>query len=196
VENNKIRLKILGITFSQVQTGAYALILKEENGLRRLPIIIGTPEAQSIAIFLEGLLPPRPLTHDLFITFLQAIQIELASVHIYKYEDGVFYSELLFKNKENDLRIDSRTSDAIALAIRCDAPIYITDSIMNEISILMDDDDLEELDPSELKKSQSSRDSINLDELQKNLNEAINEEDYEKASHIRDLINKKHEGKQ
>jgi bifunctional DNase/RNase len=196
VEKNIIRLKILGITFSQVQTGAYALILKEEKGLRRLPIIIGTPEAQSIAIFLEGLLPPRPLTHDLFITFLQAIHIELTSVHIYKYEDGVFYSELLFKDKKKELRIDSRTSDAIALAIRSGAPIYITDSIMNEVSVLMDDDDLEELDPPELKKSQSMRDSVNLDELQKNLNDAIIAEDYENASRIRDLINKTHGGKQ
>jgi bifunctional DNase/RNase len=194
VENNKIRLKILGITFSQVQTGAYALILKEENGLRRLPIIIGTPEAQSIAIFLEELSPPRPLTHDLFITFLRTINIELKSVHIYKYEDGVFFSELLFNNEGKDLRMDSRTSDAIALAIRSDAPIYITGSIMDEVSIIMENDDLEELDTSELKKAQSSYESINLEELQKNLNEAITAEDYEKASRIRDLINKKRQG--
>jgi bifunctional DNase/RNase len=192
-----INLKILGITFSQVQTGAYALILKEENGMRRLPIIIGTPEAQSIAIYLEGLLPPRPLTHDLFITFLRAMNIELTSIHIYKYDEGVFFSELLFNNKGKELRIDSRTSDAIALAVRSDAPIYITDSIMDEVSIIMDNDDLEELDTSELKKAQSSYESINLEELQKSLNDAIIAEDYEKASHIRDLINKKQQrGKQ
>jgi bifunctional DNase/RNase len=198
VENNKIRLKILGITFSQVQTGAYALILKEEKGLRRLPIIIGTPEAQSIAIFLEGLLPPRPLTHDLFISFAQAINIELTAVDIYKYEDGVFFSELLFSKKGKELRIDSRTSDAIALAVRANAPIFITESIMDEVSIIMDDDDLlEELENPDLKKkTQSSCEGMNLEELQKNLNEAITSEDYEKASRIRDLINKRQDEKQ
>jgi bifunctional DNase/RNase len=192
VEKDIIKLKILGITFSQVQTGAYALILKEEEGMRRLPIIIGTPEAQSIAIFLEGLLPPRPLTHDLLITFIQLIDIELTSVLIYKYEDGVFSSELRFNNKGKELRIDSRTSDAIALAIRVDAPIYITDSIMDEVSILMDETDLwEEMDDSDLKEIQIPYERMNLEELQKNLNEAISEEDYEKASRIRDSINKK-----
>ncbi|MDR2057566.1 MAG: bifunctional nuclease family protein [Dysgonamonadaceae bacterium] len=198
MENNKIRLKILGITFSQVQTGAYALILKEEKGLRRLPIIIGTPEAQSIAIFLEGLLPPRPLTHDLFISFAQAINIELTAVDIYKYEDGVFFSELLFSKKGKELRIDSRTSDAIALAVRANAPIFITESIMDEVSIIMDDDDLlEELENPDLKKkTQSSCEGMNLEELQKNLNEAITSEDYEKASRIRDLINKRQDEKQ
>jgi bifunctional DNase/RNase len=196
VKKNKIRLNILGITFSQIQTGAYALILKEEKGRRRLPVIIGTPEAQSIAIFLEGLLPPRPLTHDLFITLIQSVSIELTAVHIYKYEDGVFFSELQFNNKGKELRIDSRTSDAIALAIRSNAPIYITDSIMDKVGIIMDDDDLlEELENPDLKKSQSSYESMNLEDLQKNLNEAIGMEDYEKASRIRDLINKKQRGR-
>jgi bifunctional DNase/RNase len=194
VKKNIIKLKILGITFSQVQTGAYALILKEEKGVRRLPIIIGTLEAQSIAIFLEELVPPRPLTHDLFIAFIQLINIKLTSIHIYKYEDGVFFSELWFNNNGKELRIDSRTSDAIALAIRSNAPIYVTNSIMDEASIVMDDDDLEEFDPPELKKSRSSYENVNLKELQKNLNEAIIAEDYEKASRIRDLINKKQQG--
>jgi bifunctional DNase/RNase len=185
VENDKIKLKILGITFSQVQAGAYALILKEEKGQRRLPIIIGTPEAQSIAIFLEALSPPRPLTHDLFISFANALDIQLIAVNIYKYEEGVFFSELLFKNKEKELRIDSRTSDAIALAIRSDASIYITEAIMSEVSIIMDDDDLlEELESPDLKKNKS------VEELKRNLHEAIIAEDYEKASHLRDLINK------
>jgi bifunctional DNase/RNase len=192
VEKNIIKLKILGITFSQVQTGAYALILKEEEGMRRLPIIIGTPEAQSIAIFLEGLLPPRPLTHDLFTTFIQLIDVKLTSIHIYKYEDGVFSSELRYNNKGKELRIDSRTSDAIALAIRVDAPIYITNSIMDEVSVMMDDNDLwEEMETPDLKEVQVSYESMNLEELQKNLNEAIIAEDYEKASRIRDSINKK-----
>jgi bifunctional DNase/RNase len=192
VKNDKIKLKILGITFSQVQAGAYALILKEEKGQRRLPIIIGTPEAQSIAIFLEALIPPRPLTHDLFISFTEAVDIRLIAVNIYRYEEGVFFSELLFKNKDEELRIDSRTSDAIALAIRADASIYITEAIMREVSIVMDDDDLlDELESPDLKKNRSaSYESMNLEELQRNLNEAIVAEDYEKASHLRDLINR------
>jgi bifunctional DNase/RNase len=193
VKNDKIKLQILGITFSQVQAGAYALILKEEKSLRRLPIIIGTPEAQSIAIFLEGLNPPRPLTHDLFISFSQATDIELTSVNIYKYEDGVFFSELVFNNKGKEIHIDSRTSDAIALAIRVNAPIYTTKSIMDSVSIVIDDDDiLEELENStDLKKSKLSYEEMNLENLQKSLKEAIIAEDYEKASHLRDLINRK-----
>jgi bifunctional DNase/RNase len=192
VENNKIKLQILGITFSQVQTGAYALILKEDKGLRRLPIVIGTPEAQSIAIFLEGLKPPRPLTHDLFISFTQAIKTELIAINIYKYEDGVFFSELVFDNQGAELRIDSRTSDAIALAIRANAPIYTTETIMTEIGIVIDNDDLlEELENSDLKKNKLSYEEMNLENLRENLNNAIIAEDYEKASHLRDLINKK-----
>jgi bifunctional DNase/RNase len=191
VEQNKVRLKILGITFSQVQAGAYALILKEENSLRRLPIIIGTPEAQSIAIFLEGLIPPRPLTHDLFIGFIQAVAIELQEVNIYKYEDGIFFSELLFNNHGETLRIDSRTSDAIALAIRVDAPIYTTEAIMLEAGILTEGDDLEDIDNTEFKKSNLSFEEMNTEDLQKALNDAISAEDYEKASSLRDIIKKR-----
>jgi len=189
----KIRLKILGITFSQVQAGAYALILAEDEGSRRLPIIIGTPEAQSIAIFLEGLTPPRPLTHDLFISFSKALNIEFKGVYIYKYEDGVFFSELLFDNKGEELRIDSRTSDAIAIAIRINVPIYTTEAIMKEAGIIMkEDDSLVELEETELNTTnKSSYEDMNIDELRKVLNEAINAEDYEKASNLRDIINKK-----
>ena len=192
MEEKIITLKILGITFSQVQAGAYALILVENEGPRRLPIIIGTPEAQSIAIFLEGLTPPRPLTHDLFISFSNAIGIEFKGVYIYKYEDGVFFSELLFDNKGEELRIDSRTSDAIAIAIRVRVPIYTTEIIMQEAGIIMkDDDSLEELDETESNTNKSSYEEMNVEELRKILNEAINAEDYEKASNLRDIINKK-----
>jgi bifunctional DNase/RNase len=191
VEYQKVKLRILGITFSQIQAGAYALILQEETGSRRLPIIIGTPEAQSIAIFLENLHPPRPLTHDLFISFTQATGIKLIAVNIYKYEDGVFFSELLFNNNGNELRIDSRTSDAIALAIRTDAPIYTTQEIVNEVGIIIEEEDFyDELDNPEL-KNKNSYEEIDLENLQKSLNEAIIAEDYEKASHLRDLINQK-----
>jgi bifunctional DNase/RNase len=194
VDNDKVKLKILGITFSQVQAGAYALVLAEENGTRRIPIIIGTPEAQSIAIFLEKLHPPRPLTHDLFISFTKLLNIELKEVFIYKYEEGVFFSDLIFNDGTKDIRIDSRTSDAIALAVRTEANIYITEVIMKEVSIEMENDDiLEEMEDESDSKVPTgfSLENMNLDELQKALDEAIAMENYEKASYIRDLIKNK-----
>jgi bifunctional DNase/RNase len=179
------------MTYSQVQAGAYALILKEENGKRRVPIIIGTPEAQSIAIFLEGLKPPRPLTHDLFMAFAKAVNVQLRSVDIYKYEDGVFFSALVFDNNNADekLRIDSRTSDAIALAIRTNAPIYISESILQEVGVEMEDEDF--FDETEKPKDKVTYADLNVEELQKLLNDAITAEDYEKASRLRDIIKNK-----
>ncbi|MDR0865379.1 MAG: DUF151 domain-containing protein [Candidatus Symbiothrix sp.] len=189
--DKKVRLKILGITFSQVQAGAYALVLAEENGNRRVPIIIGTPEAQSIAIFLEGLIPPRPLTHDLFINFAKSVDAVLEQVDIYKYEDGVFFSELVFKAGNKTIHIDSRTSDAIALSIRSDAPIFIREEIMKEVSIFIsEENDWDEVEEPVNKQRKVSFESMNSDELQESLNEAVANEDYEKASHIRDLLNK------
>jgi len=186
---SRIRLNVLGITFSQVQAGAYALVLSEEDGFRRVPIIIGTPEAQSIAIYLEGLHPPRPLTHDLFIAFLQKVNVELQEVDIYKFEDGVFYSELVFKQGKNVIRLDSRTSDAIALAIRTTAPIYTTEAIMREASIILEEG-FQETEPSMGKKTETDPGSMKLNELENALNEAVQNEDYERASHLRDEINK------
>lgn len=181
----------MGITFSQVQTGAYALILAEEEGNRRIPIIIGTPEAQSIAIFLEGLTPPRPLTHDLFVSFAKSLSVELQYVNIYKYEEGIFFSELVFKKGRKILRIDARTSDAIALAIRVNAPIFMNETIIDDVSFLMaaDDGGEEEMEPFE--NQQNSFESMSSEELQNLLEEAVLNEDYEKASHLRDLIKKK-----
>ncbi|MDR0505297.1 MAG: bifunctional nuclease family protein [Dysgonamonadaceae bacterium] len=186
----KIKLKILGVTFSQVQTGAYALILKEENGQRRFPVIVGTPEAQSIAIFMDNLTPPRPLTHDLFVSFAKTADIEIVAANIYKYEDGVFYSELVFIHNEKELRIDSRTSDAVAIAIRLEVPVYTTEEIMREVSVVLEDDDLAD-NEDDTAKNKISYDIMNIEDLQKKMNDAIINEDYEKASHIRDLINKR-----
>lgn len=193
MEYSKVKLKILGITFSQVQAGAYALVLAEENGARRVPIIIGTPEAQSIAIYLEKLHPPRPLTHDLFISFTRLLNITLKEVFIYKYEEGVFFSDLIFNDGVKDIHIDSRTSDAIALAVRTDSDIYITEGIMKEVSIEIETDDIiDEMEQDiDMSGTGFSLESMNLDELQRALEEAVTNENYEKASHIRDLINKK-----
>ena len=126
--DNRIKLRVLGITYSQIQSGAYALVLAEENGSRRIPIIIGTAEAQSIAIQLEHLTPPRPLTHDLFVAFAEAFDIHLKEVFIYKFEEGVFSAELIVEDKEGEVKkIDSRTSDAIAFELRCNAQITTTE---------------------------------------------------------------------
>ena len=188
---NRTRLKILGITYSQVQAGAYALILAEEKGNRRIPIIIGTPEAQSIAIFLENLRPPRPLTHDLFISFLQLLNITLKEINIYKYEEGVFHSELIFNNGKKDLFLDSRTSDAIALALRVNAPIYIENNIMKEVAIELDEEDINNNPEQSTQKQIVSLNNLSPEKLKQLLNEAIVTENYEKASYIRDLINEK-----
>ena len=195
MKDSKIKLNVLGITFSQVQAGAYALVLAEEDSARRVPIIIGTPEAQSIAIFLEGLHPPRPLTHDLFVTFMDKMNVFLKEIFIYRFSDGVFFSELIFSSKGNEIKIDSRTSDAIAIAIRTSSPIYTTEEIMQEAGIILEDDDFEDFDDSRenqpVSTQQRSSESVSEEELQKALNEAISMEDYEKASKIRDLLNKK-----
>ena len=122
-----IKLNVLGITYSQIQSGAYALVLSEDSGERRIPIIIGSSEAQSIAVEMEHMKPPRPLTHDLLVSVMDAFDIKLKNVFIYKFEDGVFSSELLLADKdEKEHKIDSRTSDAVAIALRCNADIYTT----------------------------------------------------------------------
>jgi len=194
---DKIKLKIMGITFNQVQAGAYALILAEEKGKRRIPIIIGTPEAQSIAIYLENLRPPRPLTHDLFISFIKLINIALLEVDIYKYEEGIFHSKMIFNDGMKDIFLDSRTSDAIALALRVDAPIYIANRIMKDVAIEIEDEDFEDINdnPEQSKKQIISLDNLSREKLQTLLNEAITTENYEKASYIRDLIKDKNKDK-
>ena len=192
MEISKIKLNVLGITFSQVQAGAYALILSEENGARRVPIIIGTHEAQSIAIFLEGLHPPRPLTHDLFTIFMEKVNVSLKEVFIYEFVDGVFYSELIFVKNNEVINVGSRTSDAIALAVRTNAPIYTNEDIMKEVGVIMDDDFSEEFETQENAYSRKEQSPENLSEreLKTALENAISMEDYEKASKIRDLLNK------
>ena len=136
----KILLKIAGLSYSQTRAGAYALILEEEDGNRRLPVIIGTSEAQSIAIQLEGLKPYRPLTHDLFVSMASSFHIEVTEVNIIKLEEGIFYSEIICKKENTKIKIDSRTSDAIAIALRFKAPIFVKESIMTKAGMLFDDD--------------------------------------------------------
>ena len=186
----------MGITFNQVQAGAYALILAEEDGKRRVPIIIGTPEAQSIAIFLENLRPPRPLTHDLFISLLQLLNITIKEANIYKYEEGVFHAELTFNDGMKDFFLDSRTSDAIALAIRANASIYMANDIMKDVAVEWEEEDISEDIEQPTQKQAVSLDNLSPERLQKLLNEAVAAENYEKASYIRDLINEKNKRRQ
>src|SRR5665647_2818450 len=134
----KIKLNILGLSVSQSQSGAYALVLAEETGERRIPIIIGPIEAQSIAIQLEGLKPPRPLTHDLFKHMASAFEIQVSEIIIYKLDEGIFYSELICIRDDKQIVIDSRTSDAVALSLRFDCPIYTTDEILQRAGIVIE----------------------------------------------------------
>ena len=129
---NLIPLRVMGLSYNQLQNGAYALLLAQVNGPYRIPVVIGAPEAQSIAIALEGIITPRPLTHDLFSTFAQAFGVRLMQVFIYRFEDGIFSSELTFADDVRTITLDARTSDAIALAIRTHAPIFTTPEIIGE----------------------------------------------------------------
>ncbi|MDX8341379.1 bifunctional nuclease family protein [Draconibacterium sp. IB214405] len=192
----KIRLNILGLSVSQTQSGAYALVLAEEDGERRIPIIIGPVEAQAIAIQLEGLKPPRPLTHDLIKNMALAFDIALLEVTIYKLEEGIFYSELLCEMNGKEIRIDSRTSDAVALALRFRCPIYTSEEILQKAGIVLESDDENSpvrsmFDDDEPETSGSSYAQYSTSELQVLLSEAIEDEDYEKASIIRDELNKR-----
>jgi bifunctional DNase/RNase len=190
----KIRLNILGLSVSQTQSGAYALVLSEENGERRIPIIIGPVEAQAIAIQLEGLKPPRPLTHDLIKNIAHAFEIALLEVTIYKLEEGIFYSELLCEMDGKEIRVDSRTSDAVALALRFKCPIYTTEDILTKAGIVLEADDKDSPETTTFKpKTESTGSSAfsnyTMQELEEMLNDAIQNEDYEKASFIRDEMN-------
>lgn len=194
---HKIRLNILGLSVSQTQSGAYALVLAEEGGDRRIPIIIGPVEAQAIAIQLEGLKPPRPLTHDLIKNIALAFDIGLLEVNIYKLEEGIFYSELLCEMNGKEIHIDSRTSDAVALALRFRCPIFTTEDILKKAGIVLqledenspvrsfaDDEDVEA-------PGSSAYAQYSLSELKEMLADAVQNEDYEKASVIRDEIKKR-----
>jgi len=192
----KVELEINGISYSYSQSGAYTLILSESGGKRKLPIIIGQFEAQSIAIEMEKMKPTRPLTHDLFRTFAQSFNIKLNEVFIHKFEEGVFHSMLVFE-KENQIHtLDSRTSDAVALAIRFNCPIYTSEDILNEVGVIFDEQsentpDEESVENESPGNSNSGLGSLPLDDLETMLNEAIENEDFELASQIRDEINRR-----
>lgn len=205
-----IRLKIKGISYSQTQNGAYALILNEVDGDRKLPIVIGAFEAQSIAIALEKeIRPPRPLTHDLFKNFSDRFDIVVKQVIIHKLVDGVFYSSIICERDKIEEIIDARTSDAIALALRFDAPIFTYKTILDKAGIFLkfsskeknenENDDsivvdeiLQEGETVEIESGASDGyTELTMDELNKELDKAVSSEDYEKAAKLRDEISKR-----
>jgi bifunctional DNase/RNase len=191
----RIKLKVMGISYSQTQSGAYALILIEENGERRIPIIIGGFEAQAIVIKLENLDPPRPLTHDLFKKFADEFNISISEVMIYKLEEGVFFSKLVCGNNEKTYSIDSRTSDAVAIALRFGCPIYITEEILDKAGITISPSDGEvtpAADTESMFETETAKyGSYSDEELYKLIDEAVKTEDYERAASIRDEIEKR-----
>ncbi|MDZ7615274.1 MAG: bifunctional nuclease family protein [Flavobacteriaceae bacterium] len=198
-----VRLNIKGISYSQTQSGAYALVLSENEGERTLPIIIGASEAQSIAIALEKeIKPPRPLTHDLFKTFADRFGIHIKQVIIHKLVDGVFYSSLICENDGIEEIIDARTSDAIALAIRFSAPIFTFENILDKAGIIIKIKDQSKLEQSKFKledlvvdlegsEQETGFENDNLEELHKQLEQAVINENYELAAKIRDEISKR-----
>lgn len=196
----RVKLKVMGISYSQTQSGAYALILIEENGERRIPIIIGGFEAQAIVIKLENLDPPRPLTHDLFKKFADEFNISVKEVMISRLEEGVFFSKLICSNGTKEYAIDSRTSDAVALALRFECPIYITEEILEKAGITINPSDSEISITSETENlfdpvDTNKYDSFSDDELYKLIDEAVKTEDYERAAAVRDEIEKRKKSK-
>lgn len=193
--SSRVQLEVLGISYSQLQSGAYALILAEKHGLMRLPIVVGGAEAQAIAIRIEGITPPRPMTHDLISSLMHAYGLQLLEAFIYKFEDGIFSSELTFIDRSGqEVQLDARTSDAIAIAMRSNAPIFTTRQILDETGFTMeeatsapepsdgsstDSDDASEpsASPEELKQQR-------IAQLKEALTKAIDNEAYEEASRL------------
>ena len=197
MEKSKIKLEILGLSYSQTQTGAYALVLGEFSGKRRLPIIIGNFEAQAIAIELENMRPSRPLTHDIFKTFAETFEIQICEVIVYNLLEGIFFAKLICQKPGEDLvEIDTRTSDAIALAVRFKCPIYTYEFILSSAGIILDDDEIESFGEDlpakeEASESSSAYDNMSKEELESELSQAIANEDYEKASELHDEIERR-----
>lgn len=208
---SRVRLRVLGISYSQIQNGAYALILAQVGGPFRIPVVIGAGEAQAIALKMEGVIPPRPLTHDLFTSLGHAFGIELTEVFIYRFEDGVFYSELTFTDGERTVTLDSRTSDAVAIAMRTGAPIYTTPQILAETGFELeelggepvaegssdegelrnDDDEVAEVTPVRTPKLEN----YTVEELKKTLARLIDNEEYEEAARVAEIIKRKENNK-
>lgn len=191
----KIELEIVALSHSITQTHSYAVVLGEINGLRRLPIVIGGFEAQAIAVALERMQPSRPLTHDLFANFMTTFGIDLNEVIIYKLEEGIFFAKLVCQNDGEPVEIDSRTSDALALAVRANCKVYTYEHILESAGLYIDATESQDQDKTTAQPTSSSSDigkdlkSMSLDELETLLEQVLEQEDYVRAINIRDEIN-------
>ncbi len=197
--NAKVPLKVLGISYSPNQQSAYTLLLAQEDGPIRIPVVIGAAEAQSIRIKMENITTPRPMTHDLFTSFMGAFGVKLKQAFIYKFESGIFSSELTFTDGERDITLDSRTSDAVALAVRANAPIYTTDAILHEAGTVFDEDGKpvsRETPPTggsapAPRADRNDPEKMPIDELRRMLSRLIDDENYEEAARISDIIKRR-----
>ncbi len=201
--DDRIRLKVMGLSYSQIQTGAYALILAQVGGPYRIPVVIGAAEAQSIAIKMESITPPRPMTHDIFVSFAHAFGVKLVEVFIYRFEDGIFSSEMTFSDGERTISIDSRTSDAIAIAMRTGAPIFTTPEILDETGFEMEikeegdsdeDSGHEPMDEDGIREPKLENYAI--EELEKTLQKLIDREEYEEAARVAEILKRKRDESQ
>ncbi len=195
-ETERIPLKVLGISYSQTQSGAYALILSQIGGPVHIPVVIGASEAQSIAMKMEGVIPPRPMTHDLMCNFCRAFGVGLKEVCIRKFEDGIFYSEMTFADAEREVTLDARTSDAIALAMRTGAPITTTRAILEETGFVMEQEEAGGAAGTDTAAGADHMrmpplESYAVEELEKTLASLIEREEYEEAARVSELIKKK-----
>lgn len=194
---SKILLEIRGIEYSQTQSGSYVLDLKEVNGRRRMPILIGGFEAQAIALALEKMVPNRPMTHDLFVSFFSIVNARVKEIIIHEFHEGLFKANIVVVHEGIAVDVDARSSDAVAIAVRFNAPIYTTEKVLQEVSHISErrdddsdmdgfEDDLDPFDP-----SVDDIEEVPLEELEQELAEALENEDYEKAMRLRDEINKR-----
>ena len=185
--SDKIEMDVMGITYSQIQQGAYALLLKQREGDLRIPIVVGVTEAKSIAMQLEHIIPPRPMSHDLMVSIFHACAISLDEVYIYKFSDGVFMSRITITTDNGPLELESRTSDAIALALRTGAAIYTTSEVLNKTGFVIKDNGNEK---TAVKPKRQLAD-LTVEELQQKLSRAVELEKYELAASIQRTINDK-----
>lgn len=197
---DKIQLEIIGLQSSQSQSGSFALVLGERNGDRRLPIIIGMFEAQAIAIEMEKIIPNRPMTHDLFKSFAHEFKYKVEEIIISDLKEGVFFAKLICTGEYGRVEVDARPSDAIAISLRFDAKIYTYEKILAEAGIVLsDEEEIEEIASKEIKEKKPATsktekgtlEDYSLDKLNKLLDKAIENEDYEKAARIRDEIGRR-----
>lgn len=200
--DNRVKLRVMGISYSPMQNGAFALLLAVDGDSPvRIPVVIGAAEAQSIALCLDGVKTPRPMTHELFTTLTRAFGVQLLEVFIYRFEDGVYSSEMMFTDGERTITIDARTSDAIAVAMRTKAAIYTTPEIVEETGIVLEeatdsdtdsDDDTAANTPATPAVPQPIDPArLTVEELEKQLARLIDEENYEEAARIKEIINEK-----